>query len=282
MALGTRSRLRLAVGVFRETAGVVFSLPCLLPLLLYLAVRVALVAIHFAWYREPFAAIFYPMLVRSYGEAATHFPNDVPVIMALLTVANVAADLLVGPLALGAFVVAYAAAFLKSAGSTLESLKLGASRYLSLLALTALSLGVLLGGGAGYRWLAARLGPLWPLGDVETQESSFIFASLLVIPLVYAPVVLLLGKVSVPRAVIGGIRLFLKRPFETILLVLPLSLLFLPAGWVFERADAVVEAFSRSAVAVLALVEAALSAITLTLSSGYATRLFLYHRRLTP
>jgi hypothetical protein len=272
-------RARVTVGVVRDTLGATLALPCLVPLLAFVALRVALVAVHFAWFREPMASLFHPLLVRLYGEPATHFPNDVPAIMAMLTVANLAADVLVGPLVQGALVVAYTAVFLRGvAPAAAETWGASASRFPRLLLVALLSSALLFAGGAAFRWMASALGGAWPLGRVETEEASFLFAGLFALPLLYAPVAILLRGARVPAAIATSLRLLRERPLETAALVLPLTAVFLPAGWVFERSDAVVEAFSRTAVAMLALFEALLSAFVLSLMTGFATRLFLYQR----
>lgn len=272
-------RARVTVGVVRDTFAATLAPPCLLPLIAFLALRTALVGVHFAWFREPMASLFYPLLVHTYGEPATHFPNDVPAIMALLTVANLAVDVIAGPLAQGALVVAYTAVFLRGvAPAPAETFRASASRFPPLLIVTLLSSALLFAGGAVFRALASLLGGAWPLGRVETEEASFLFAGLFVLPVVYAPVVILLRGASVRAAIGTSLRIVRERPLETAALVFPLIAMFLPAGWVFERSDAVVEAFSRSAVAMLALFEAGLSAFALSLMTGFATRLFLYQR----
>ncbi len=270
-----------AVGVLRDTLGAALAGPCAIPLLAYLGLRIAVVAVHFSWFHEPLASAFYPLLLKLYGEPATHFPNDVPAITAILTASNTAFDLFAGALAQGAFVVAYAGVFLGDRPSAGSVVRRAASRYPALLALAALGLAVLLGTGAAYRGLAHALGGAWPLGRVETEESSFLLATLLTIPLVYAPAFLLVRGLSLGASLRESLALFRAHPFASVFLVYPFLVVFLPEGWIFERSDAVVEAFSRTAMLVLFFVDAGLAALSLSLVTGCATRHVIYRRRLS-
>jgi hypothetical protein len=280
MATKKAGRVTVTFGILRDALGGVVARPCAVAVLAYLGVRVALVLAHFAWYREPLASVFYPLLVWIYGEPATHFPNDVPAIAALLSIANAGADLFAGSLVQGALVLAYAGVFLGGAPDTRDLLRRSAARYPALLALTAISIALLVLGGAAYRAVAHAVGPAWPLGRVETEESSFLVAALLTLPVAYAPAFLLLKNASVGSALAESLRLFAAHPVATAVLVYPLAVVFLPAGWLFERTDAIVEAFSRAAVAVLFLAEAGLSALTLSLVAGVTTRHVLYRRKI--
>lgn len=248
----------------------------LAPLLVYAGAQTAvLLAIVFFAY-PPFSAVVAPALKWRFGAQALRYPNNLFALRGALGQADLPLSVLLGPLTLGAAAVVFASFYAGRRERLGTAFRWAGTSYLPLLCVTALTTVLAQG--------AARLPlSLWGhLADDSPNRFRLVrFATVAVVLaiqalLVYAIPGIAAGRERLGSALAGSVRLSLRQPVATYLIVaVPAALELLPA-WLARKSDVIAMRLSPEFLAVVMLIWIAVILLANYAVVGAATRLFVH------
>lgn len=248
----------------------------LAPLLVYAGVQVVLLlaVVFFAY--PPLSAVVAPALRWMFGPQALHYPNNLFVLRGALGQADLPLSVLLGPLTLGAAAVAFAAFYAGRRERVGAALRWAGASYLPLLCVAALTTALAQG--------AARLPlALWGhLADDSPNRFRLIRFAIIVVVLaiqalfVYAIPSIAAGRTRLAPALAGSVRLALRQPVTTYLVVaVPAALELLPA-WLARKSDVIAIQLSPEFLTVVMFVWIAVILLANYAVIGAATRLYVH------
>jgi hypothetical protein len=248
----------------------------LAPLLVYSAAQALVLVAVVLFAYPPFSAVAAPLLERLFGPQALHYPNNLFVARAAVGQADLLMSVLLGPLTLGAAVVLFAGFYTGSRERVGTAFRWSAASYVPLLGVTALTTALSQG--------AARLPvALWGhLADESPTRFRLLRMATVAVVLaiqalfVYAVPAIAAGRVRFGAGLAGSLRLAVRQPLTTYLVVaVPAALELLPA-WLARQSHVIATRLSPEAlIAVMVLWIAVILAAGYA-AAGAATRLFIH------
>jgi hypothetical protein len=249
------------------------------PFLLYLAAEALVFALLWGFANPAVSWFMVPLLTRSFGEPATHYPNNLLVFPAMFTQVELVLGLLWGTLLFAAASYLFAAGFGAAKVRLGEALARARACYpqlvLSQIPATILAAGVLFLAERHIATTAGITGNAIRLYRYGGFFLSIVFQALFA----FAMVQIVFERVGLARALGRSVRLASRNAIGCLLLVGIPSLMHYPASAIVRRAPLLLE---RGAPEMLALVTAAdvlVGFITNYLWLGGITRFYLAGRR---
>jgi len=246
------------------------------PLLVYAAAQTAaLLALAFFAY-PPLSAVVAPALKWRFGERALHYPNNLFVLRPALGEVDVPLSVLFGSLTAGAAAIAFAAFYHGRRERFAASWRAASPCYLPLVGAAAIT--------TALSQVISRV-PLSFWGHLaEDSPSRFRLLRLVTIALVIAVQALMVyaipaiaaGKRRFGPAVLGSLRLAVRQPVVTYLIVAAPAALELFPAWLARESDVIAIRFSPELLIGVMLIWIAVILLASYATLGAATRLFVH------
>lgn len=221
-------------GVFAEALSQLHHGRLAVPLLLYFALRIAIVSLYLASVTEPLSS-FWALLVGGFsGEDLSHYPAHLILMPAILGRFDIALDILVSVLFQGATIALVAAAYRRrpvSLAVGFSEASRGYRHMIMVMLVISIALFVCLNVP---RLLTTHLGGAARLGATGLALLLGLFAQALFL---YAIPLVVLERHSAPRAIAASVRFARRNTFMTFLLVAVPFILTVPTLLLGFRAE---------------------------------------------
>lgn len=221
---------------------------------LVLGIAQLLLVLALTQFHQPmFAWLFVPILERTFGPAVLHYPNFYLALPDLFSRINMFMDFLLGAFTIGvAALIIWRSAARERSGTPWSD---AGKRYFALLFGRLPAFLLILAMSAG---LPLLVGPPQD-GEFSGNQirivryGSFVLGIVIEALFVYTPILLLVERRKVGPALAAAVRLFLRTPIATLLLVFLPNLLQLPLSAVLRRAEMIKDKLSPEMIAVMVM-----------------------------
>lgn len=250
------------------------------PFLLYLGAQAVLFAMLWGFSHPAVSWVMAPLLVRGFGEGATHYPNNFAVFPVFFARADLPLQVLVGAFVFGAGTWLFARFMAGGSGTLAESLSNARSRYFTLV--LAQLPGTLL--GAAILYFSEHQAAASDLhgNALRLMRYGGLFAAIAAQALfAFTLVIVMYEGAGIGRALGGSLRLASRNAIGSFLLIALPVVLHYPALLAFRQGQVMLQRGAPEVIAGITGLDLLVGVLTNYLVMGAVTRFYLARRRST-